>query len=554
MAGGVIPGRSARFGVTQAAIPALMWADERSLTLARGLAWRWGGVEVRSAAAAVGTPGPGGSAGRSLHETLIEMLPDAVLALDLERGRFVLANAAAERLLDTPRGQIFRLGLRDLVRPWDVSQLGRVESALSTEGQWRGELWLKRQDGTFVPSEITAQTWSLDGRTLAQLCCRDVSARWRDDAMRRVVEEAAGRLAATLDDRDALRIIATAALPGLAEAALVEIDPVDDSEPVAMVALADPASPSWPAVTVDEAPSLPTRASVRRGSLLSVPLLAHGRKIGTLTLRRPRHRTWEPSEQPLIEELAKHAAHAVDQARQARLAREELDDRAAMVRLLSTIDSDLTPRDIYKLLLDEAQAVLRADDGGAAHFEPERQLMHPAFPMSMDSCKVVDRRLMVAVAAAERCPLIENDYQRVMGRNTPAGRVGAQAVLAVPVLHGELLMGSVSISHLSPGRRFQPRDARRLGALASAAGTALAGMERQQQAGARTVVREVAHLLNNDLQLTMGSLELMQQAEGVTPEVGSLVDTALHGVTRAASHIAQLQRMTRAGGGPAQSA
>jgi GAF domain-containing protein len=483
-----------------------------------------------------------------MHEALIELLPDAVLALDVERGRFVLANAAAEHLLDTSRSHLLRLGLKELIRPWDIGQLGRVEAALATEGRWRGELWLKRQDGTFVPTDVTAQAWDLDGRTVAQFCCRDASARWRDDAIRRVVDEAAGRLAATLDDRDALRTVVTAALPGLAEAALVEIDPIDDGEPIAITALADPTSPTWPAVTVDETPSLPARASVRRGSLLTLPLLANNRQIGTLTLRRARHRTWEPGERPLIEELAKHAAHAIDKARQARLAREELDDRAAMLRLLSAIDSDKTPRQIYRMLLEEAQTVLGADDGGAARYERERRLMHPAFPLSMESCKVVDKRLMVAIAAAERCTLIENDYQRTMGRNTPAGRVGAKAVLAVPVLHGDVLMGSISLSQIKTGRRFQPRDARRLTALASAAGTTLAGIERQRTVGARIAVREAAHLLNNDLQLTMGSLDLLQQVHGVPAEVGPLVETAIDGVSQAAAHIAELQRMTRPDG------
>ena len=42
---------------------------------------------------------PGVDATRSLHESLIEMLPDAVLALDVELGRFAIANLAAERLL-----------------------------------------------------------------------------------------------------------------------------------------------------------------------------------------------------------------------------------------------------------------------------------------------------------------------------------------------------------------------------------------------------------------------------------------------------------------------
>jgi PAS domain S-box-containing protein len=481
---------------------------------------------------------------RSLHESLIEMLPDAVLALDAEHGRCVIANLAAERLLGLSRDQVTRLGLRDLVRPWDVGQVDRIEAILRSEGAWRGELWLKRDDGTFAPTDVTAQAWTQDGQTLMQLCCRDASERWRDSALRQVVSHAAERLAATFDDREALRTVVTAALPGLADAALVELDAADECEAEAVAAYADPGLPSWPAVQVNEAPDLVALDSIRRGATLAVPLLVHGRRIGTLTLRRSGYRVWEPGDQPIVEQLATHAAHAIDQARQWSGARQDLRQRAAMVRILSLIDTDATPRQVYRTLLDEAQAVVLADDGGAARYDQERQLMHPAFPFSMDSCNVVDKRLMVAMAAAERCALIENDYQRTMGRNTPAGRVGAQAVLAVPLVHDDRLVGSASLSHLQAGHRFQPRDARCFEALASAAATVISGIERQQTTGARMAMREAAHLLNNDLTLTMGSLDVLQTAPDLPARLGTLVDSALDGVSQAAAHLAQLQTMT----------
>src|SRR5687768_12891904 len=119
-----------------------------------GLTRAWRDVDVRSSGAVPAESSPDVNATRSLHESLIELLPDAVLALDIAVGRFVLANAAAERLLGSTRGQLARLSLRDLVRPWDVAQVDRVEAALSTDRQWRGELWLRRQDGTFVPTDV----------------------------------------------------------------------------------------------------------------------------------------------------------------------------------------------------------------------------------------------------------------------------------------------------------------------------------------------------------------------------------------------------------------
>jgi PAS domain S-box-containing protein len=481
-----------------------------------------------------------------LHESLIELLPDAVLVLDVEGGHFALANVAAERLLSMPRAQLSRLSLRDLARPWDLGLVERIEASLCIEGQWRGELWLKRQDGTFVPTEVAAQAMSLDGRTLAQLCCRDVSARWRDDAMRRVIGDAAERLAATFDDRDALRTVVTVALPGLADAALVELDAVDDGDDLAVAAYADPARAGWPGVTVDETPSLETRSALRSGSTLTVPLVGQRGRIGTLTLRRTADRRWDPGDHPLVEELANHAAHTIDKARQWNDARGELNLRAAMLRIHSAIDTDATPRRVYEMLVEEAQAAIQADDGGATRWDQQRGILLPGLhaPDPRRTCGV-DPRLMVALAASERCALIENEYQRTMGTNTPAGRAGAQAVLAVPMLYDGALFGSISISHINAGRRFQPRDARRAELLASAAATVLAGMERQRTAGAQQLVCEAAHLLNNDLTLTMGSLDMVREADDLPPALGSLVDAALDGVTRAAAHIAQLQRIKR---------
>jgi PAS domain S-box-containing protein len=483
---------------------------------------------------------------RSLHESLIEMLPDAVLALDVEVGRFVLVNSAAERLLDTPRAQLLRQGLRDLIRPWDTAQLERLETGLRTEAQWRGDLWLKRQDGTFVPTEVAAQVWNLDGRTLVQLCCRDMSARWRDDAMRQVIGHAAERLAATIDDRDALRTVVTAALPGLADAALVELDAVEGDEPMAVAAYSDPGAPGWPAPTVDESPAVEIRDMVRRGNTLTIPLVARGSRIGTLILRRTTHRVWEATDQPLAEALAGHAAHAIEQTRQLTAARQELSLRASMLRILSTINTDITPRGVYEILLEEAQLAIQAEDGGGTLWDYDRGLLCPGLPkLGTKTHCAVDPRLMVSIAASERCSLIDNEYQRTRGNQTPAGRAGAWAVLAVPMVHQERLIGSLSISRIMSARRFQPSEARRLDMLASAAATTLAGIDRQRAVGAQVALREAAHLLNNDLALTMGSLDLLSSTGDLPTAITPLVDTALQGVSQAAAHLAQLQRIRR---------
>ena len=69
----------------------------------------WGDLNVRPSFASSAGSSPGANPPRSLHESLIELLPDAMLALDVQVGKFVLANAAAERLLGWTRGQLSRL-------------------------------------------------------------------------------------------------------------------------------------------------------------------------------------------------------------------------------------------------------------------------------------------------------------------------------------------------------------------------------------------------------------------------------------------------------------
>ena len=91
-----------------------------------------------------------------LHESLVEILPDGVLLLDVDTGRFILANLAAEQLLGCSRAELTGLTLRDLARPWDLARLELMQAALDASGTWNGELWLLRADGTYAPTDVAS--------------------------------------------------------------------------------------------------------------------------------------------------------------------------------------------------------------------------------------------------------------------------------------------------------------------------------------------------------------------------------------------------------------
>jgi signal transduction histidine kinase len=139
---------------------------------------------------------------------------------------------------------------------------------------------------------------------------------------------------------------------------------------------------------------------------------------------------------------------------------------------------------LFEALLAEAVAVLHADDGGIARWDAERGVLYQAYtflPSASAGAELDLERSASGRAASQRTPTIVNDYQREIGAATPAGRLGAQAVLAVPLVYEGRLLGTLSVSRLRASHPFELADAELLELLASTASATLVNLERNQQ-------------------------------------------------------------------------
>jgi signal transduction histidine kinase len=139
--------------------------------------------------------------------------------------------------------------------------------------------------------------------------------------------------------------------------------------------------------------------------------------------------------------------------------------------------------ELFEALLAEAIAVLHADDGGIARWEAEAGVLRQAYTFlpSASAGAVLDaRRSASGRAASERKPIIINDYQHEVGAATPAGRVGAQSVAAVPLVYEGGLLGTLSVTRFAVGEPFAVADAELLEMLASTASATLVGLERNR--------------------------------------------------------------------------
>jgi PAS domain S-box-containing protein len=157
--------------------------------------------------------------------------------------------------------------------------------------------------------------------------------------------------------------------------------------------------------------------------------------------------------------------------------------REALLRV-ARLAAQSDPSQLFEALLAEAVAVLHADDGGIAYWDAQRGLLrqvHTFIPSASAGAVLDPERSASGRAASQQRTVIINDYQREIGTATPAGRTGAQAVVAVPLVYEGRLLGTLSVSRLRPSHPFVLTDAELLELLASTASATLVGLERARQ-------------------------------------------------------------------------
>jgi GAF domain-containing protein len=137
----------------------------------------------------------------------------------------------------------------------------------------------------------------------------------------------------------------------------------------------------------------------------------------------------------------------------------------------------------------------------------------------------------VGRAAQEHAPVVAND--------------GLGAELAVPLLHEGRLVGSLVVRTVRKGLTFSNENVESLEMLAGVAAAALVGLERAQLVAVTLAARELAHVLNNDLALPVGALELLKEDPALLPHLRQIVEEAGAGLASAAGHVRRLQQVIR---------
>lgn len=109
------------------------------------------------------------------YRSLFEGVADAILVVDPER-HYRDANAAATALLGYSREELIQLQVDDVVAVESIWTQAEFER-FAAEGQWQGELELRRKDGSTVPVEARATVVNLPDGPVYLSAVRDISER-----------------------------------------------------------------------------------------------------------------------------------------------------------------------------------------------------------------------------------------------------------------------------------------------------------------------------------------------------------------------------------------
>ena len=103
----------------------------------------------------------------------------------------------------------------------------------------------------------------------------------------------------------------------------------------------------------------------------------------------------------------------------------------------------------------------------------------------------------------------------------------------------------ISLGTRRPGHQYGPDDAEELELLAGMAASMLGTLERAQLQAVSLAARELAHRLNNDLALAVGTIDLLRDEPTLGGDLRELIVDAAAGLERVSQQLARLQQLAR---------
>jgi signal transduction histidine kinase len=211
-------------------------------------------------------------------------------------------------------------------------------------------------------------------------------------------------------------------------------------------------------------------AGVAHRTQLAVPMLRGGKPIGILSVSRPERRPFTEREMALLETFADQAVIAIENARLFQEIRDRVDELTALGEVSQAVSSSLDLQEVLTTIVSHAVRLSGADAGTIYELEQETATFTPRASDRMPAellAAVEHDRLRLAddnmvgramlrgqavqvsdlLAASDLPPIRPLDVLR---------RTGFRALLALPLVREQRVVGMLVIRRKTPGEFPQP--------------------------------------------------------------------------------------------------
>ncbi len=213
------------------------------------------------------------------------------------------------------------------------------------------------------------------------------------------------------------------------------------------------------------------------GAELRIPLLINQSAIGELVVRRTGASAFGQGDLEILGAAANQASIAIARARLLEAERRRASEQRALLDTLADLSGELQLDRLLQAVLERAVTLLGVTGGElAVHDERARELVivatHHMGADSRGARMAMGEGAMGHVALSQE-PLIIPNYQAWTGRSAQYTQDVVQAVMVVPLLIGQRLVGALAAVHSDPARKFGEADVRLLNLFAAQAAIAI---------------------------------------------------------------------------------
>jgi signal transduction histidine kinase len=302
-----------------------------------------------------------------------------------------------------------------------------------------------------------------------------------------------------------------------------------------------------------------------RGAQISVPMLREGMAIGVISIRRATVGAFTDKQIELVQTFADQAVIAIENVRLFKELEARTSDLGRSVEQLNAlsevgqaVNSTLDLQEVLNTIVARAVQLSVADTGAVFEHDEasatlELRATYGINPELVDELMVRTLRMgegATGRAAATRAPVEIADIQAVDAytgvRREVLDRAGYRAVLAVPLLQGDRVLGGLTVTRRSPGK-FPPEVVDLLQTFATQSTLAIqnARLFREIEQKGRELeiasqhksqfLANMSHELRTPLNAILGYTELV--ADGIYGAVPQKIQEVVERVQKSGRHL-----------------